>query len=76
MQLEFKVSEFLQLELRKRGINHVKAVEAAQWLDAALILGDSKDRPGRELRVLLRAGNVVGSRQELNGRWFIDRIGA
>lgn len=51
----------------------VPAVEAAHWLDQAGLLRDSEIRHGLPLRNLLRAGLIVGQRQEPNRRWFIDR---
>ncbi len=68
------IGTFLQDELRRRGALEVPAVEAASWLDQAGLLKDSKHRPGRPLRNLLRAGQIPGQRQEANGRWFVDRI--
>lgn len=58
-----------------RAMDFVGAVDAAQWLDQAGLLRDSTERPGKPLRELLRSGNIAGQRQELNGRWYIDRIG-
>lgn len=54
----------------------MSAVEAATWLEAAGLLEDSLDRPGRPLRELLRAGLIDNARQEHNRRWFIDRADA
>lgn len=71
---QIAIVEFLQRELSKRNLSSVSAVEAATWLDGAGILKDSKDRPGKPLRDLLRAGRIAGQRQEPNGRWHIDRI--
>lgn len=71
--VEDRVNSFLQAELARRGQTEVSAVEAAAWLDAARILADSKERPGRNLRNLLRAQMIKGARQELNGRWFIEK---
>jgi hypothetical protein len=71
---EYNISEFIQNELLKRGMQHVSAVEAAQWLDSAGFLQDSKAHPGKPLRDLLRAGIIQGQRQESNRRWFIDRL--
>jgi hypothetical protein len=68
-----QVSEFLQLFLRIRGLARVGAVPAARWLDAVGILRDSRTRPGKPLRDLLRAQRIVGRCQEPNGRWFIGR---
>jgi hypothetical protein len=74
MGKEIAVSSFLQDELRKRNIMSVAAVEAARWLDYAGMLKDSATRPGLPLRDMLRAGKIAGQRQEMNGRWFIDRL--
>jgi len=51
-------------------------VEAATWLDRAGLLKDSTDRPGKALRELLRAGKILGQRQDPNRRWFIRRTDA
>lgn len=74
MSNDFKISTFIQDELRKRNASCVKAVDAARWLNGAGILEDSTTRPGKPLRDLLRAGTIVGQRQEPNGRWFIDFV--
>jgi hypothetical protein len=69
------INHFLQDELRRRGLDYVPAVEAAQWLDGADLLPDRKE--GLPLRDLLRQGNIVGGRQEppqRYGKWFIDRL--
>jgi len=49
-------------------------VEAAQWLEQAGLLKDSKVRPGRPLRDLLRMKLINGQYQLPNRRWFIKRI--
>ena len=72
-----EISEHLQRELRRRkNVSSVSAVDAAQWLDQARLLRDSPDRPGRSLRRLLRRGKITGARQEMNNRWFIERVSA
>jgi hypothetical protein len=68
------IGDFLQEELRRRGMLEVPAVEAAGWLDRAGLLRDSKQRPGLPLRNLLRADRIPGQRQDTNSRWFIDRV--
>lgn len=73
-ELTTKINAFLQHELRRRGLSEVTAVEAAEWLERAGILKDSKSRPGLPLRNLLRAKKITGQRQEPNRRWFIDRV--
>jgi hypothetical protein len=67
------ISDFLQRGMSERSLDTVPAVEAARWLDRGGLLKDSRHRPGLPLRELLRAGQILGQRQELNGRWFIDR---
>lgn len=69
-----QINSYLQRQLQRRKLDSVTAVEGAQWLDQAGILKDSADRPGLPLRNLLREGVIVGQRQELNSRWFIDRM--
>ena len=73
MASDFEINQYLQAELERRGRAEVSAVEAAKWLDAGGRLRDSKDRPGRELRRLLRNHKIIGARREMNNRWFIDR---
>ncbi|MCC7162451.1 MAG: hypothetical protein IT331_08150 [Anaerolineae bacterium] len=68
------INSYLQQQLRRRGLDSVTAVDAAEWLDKANILKDSAHRPGLPLRNLLREGVILGQRQELNSRWFIDRV--
>lgn len=68
------VSLYVQLELRRRGLRDVSAVEAASWLDRAGILMDSRHRPGLPLRNLLRSGLILGQRKESGRWWFIDRV--
>jgi hypothetical protein len=68
------INDFLQRELKRRGLAEVPAVEAAEWLDAAGLLADSPHRPGLPLRNLLRDGAIVGSDQRPDrkyGRWDI-----
>jgi hypothetical protein len=74
MSSDHQINELLQRELQRRSLSAVTAVAAAKWLDRAGLLADSKDRPGRGLRELLRGGRIVGARQEMNRRWFIDRV--
>lgn len=68
------INSHIQQQLRVRGQKSTTAVEAARWLDEAGLLKDSSSRPGKPLRDLLRANRVTGQRQEMNSRWFIDRI--
>jgi hypothetical protein len=70
------INRFLQEQLAHRDIDCATAVDAAEWLDQAGLLADSADRPGLPLRRLLRAQKIQGQRQEPNGRWHIDRVGA
>lgn len=64
----------LQRRLAARGMPSVTAVEAGAWLDEVGLLRDSETRPGLPLRRLLRAGVVLGQRQEPNGRCVIERL--
>jgi len=73
MATDIQVNDHLQAELRRRDLGEVSAVDAAAWLDAAGLCRDSIDRPGRELRRLLRGGRIVGARHEVNRRRFIER---
>jgi hypothetical protein len=69
------INHFLQNELKKRGLAHVTAVEAAQWLDTEGLLPDRTE--GLPLRNLLRKGRITGGRQQPPqrfGNWFIDRL--
>jgi hypothetical protein len=71
---EREITAFLQSRLAMLGLEDVAAVQAAQWLDDAGLLGDSSSRPGKPLRDLLRAGNIGCAEQRPptpNGRWFI-----
>jgi hypothetical protein len=69
----YKISQFLQNTLDEKGLSEVTANDAAKWLDEAGLLKDSPTRPGKPLRDLLRAKQIIGQRQESNHRWFIDR---
>lgn len=69
-----RINNFLQSQLKMRNLSAVDVVEAAKWLDARGILKDSHDRPGQPLRRYLRRGVILGQRQELNKRWYIDRV--
>jgi hypothetical protein len=72
------VSDFIQKELRRKSLTEVRAVEAARWLDRAGLLADSRDRPGRNLRKLLREGSIAGAVQRPPGRygsWYITKAG-
>ncbi|MGA7704721.1 MAG: hypothetical protein WB998_07480 [Solirubrobacteraceae bacterium] len=71
------INSFMQRELRRRRLSEVQAVEAASWLQQAQLLADSKSRPGKPLRDLLRVGAIHGSDQrpnKPNGRWFIVSV--
>lgn len=68
------INQILQKTMAERCVDTIAAVDAAAILDEAGVLSDSPDRPGRELRRLLRGGLIQGSRQLPNRRWFIDRI--
>jgi hypothetical protein len=51
------------------------AVEAAGELDRMGLLVDSRSRPGKPLRDMLRAGQIEHAHQENGGRWFIRHGG-
>lgn len=68
------INRFIQEQLVVRELQSVTAVQAAIWLDKAGLLADSSSRAGKKLRDLLRAHEIAGQRQELNGRWYIDRV--
>ncbi len=68
-----EINSHIQQKLREENLTKVRAVDAATWLDDANLLKDSIDRPGKPLRNLLRAGVIIGSHQEANGRWYIYR---
>lgn len=69
------INQVLQNTMAERCIDTISAVDAAAILDEVGVLADSPDRPGRELRRLLRDGLITGARQLPNRRWFIDRTG-
>jgi hypothetical protein len=67
-----RINRFLQATLEGSGLQSVAAVEAARWLDDAGLLRDSRSRPGKPLRDLLRSGVIKHARQD--GRfWYIDK---
>lgn len=70
-----RINSFLQEKLLKEQRKEIRAVEAANWLDSAGLLRDSKTRSGKNLRRLLREGRIHGQEQrpdKPNGRWFIQ----
>jgi len=71
-----EIDRFLQVELVRRRLGEVSAVEAAAWLDEQGLLSDSPSRPGLPLRKLLRAGQLRSGEQrppQRHGDWFIVR---
>jgi len=68
------INLYIQFMLQQRGESEATAVQAAEWLQTAGILKDSRHRPGLPLRELLRSNKILGQRQEANRRWFIDRV--
>lgn len=71
------INNYLQEELSRRNKATVDAVEAAGWLDKANLLKDSKSRPGKPLRKLLRDGQIKGAVQDppqRYGRWYINNL--
>jgi hypothetical protein len=74
-----QITDFIQAELRRRGLKETTAVEAAAWLDRGGLVTDRKERPGAPLRKLLRDGAIGGAEQRpkgSHGRWFIRVSGA
>lgn len=72
-----EINTLIHRRLRTEGLEEVTANEAAKWLDRAGLLADSSDRPGRNLRKLLRDGSIRGSIQRpsgKHGRWFITKV--
>ncbi len=70
------INSFIQSRLKYLKMNEVTAIEAAEWLDEAKFLKDSKLRPGLPLRKLLRKGLIIRAWQDPptpHGRWFIGR---
>jgi hypothetical protein len=65
------ISRFIQAELSRRGLTEVTAVEAAEWLDRAGLLGDSTQRKGKNLRRLLRDHRIPGAVRLPAGHWRI-----
>jgi len=68
------INRLIQSRLHHLGRANVTAVEAALWLDEAGLLADSRARPGKPLRVLLRAGRVPEGRQ--HGRFWYIHVGS
>ena len=68
-----KINNFIQMELKKRNLFEVNAIEAAKWLDEADLLKDSKDRPGLQLRDLLRDKKIKNAFQRSATYWIITR---
>lgn len=74
------INRFSQNELRRRGLDRIPDVNAAQWLDQDGLLPDpnrNNRRRGLRLRNLLKDGQINGGRQEPPqpyGRWFIYRV--
>lgn len=69
-----KINDYIQYQLKSLDLEEVRANEAARWLDQAGLLSDSKSRPGKPLRNLLRMKLIIGQYQTPGQRWFIKRI--
>ena len=67
------INQFLQNKLNEQELSEVSAVDAAYWLDEAGILKDTKDRPGKPLRDLLRDNKINNAIQKNARFWFILR---
>lgn len=74
MPYHLPISEFIQTELKRKNMQEISAINAAQWLDRAGLLKDSLSRPGKPLRDLLRSKKIVGQKQLSNRRWFIECV--
>ena len=70
------ISNALQRYMRQNGIENLKAPEAGGLLEQWGLLVDSRQRPGKPLRDLLRAGIITGQEQPggPNSTWFIRRV--
>ena len=71
-----KISDALQRYMRENNIEFLKAPEAGEFLEQWGLLRDSKQRPGKPLRDLLRAGVIAGQEQPggRNSTWYIRRV--
>lgn len=69
-QIEIAIENFL---IRERKFE-TNPVEAGAYLDRIGLLKDSKDRPGKPLRDILRKGQLSHAYQNGN-RWIIPRMG-
>lgn len=68
------IIKFLDNHLIKNRLRSVTAVEANALLEKAKLLKDSKDRPGKPLRDLLRKGLIPHAYQiESSRSWVIPR---
>lgn len=67
-----KVVRAIDEYLDQKGLSETTPVEVASYLDRKGILKDSKDRPGKPLRDLLRKGEIPNAHQNGN-RWVIRR---
>jgi hypothetical protein len=68
------IIKFINDYLTKSGLQSVSAVEANALLEKAKLLRDSKDRPGKPIRDLLRKGLIPHAYQLANSRWVIPRL--
>jgi len=68
-----KIIEFLDEYINNSKITHLTPVEANRLLDQAGLLNDSKSRPGKPLRTLLRKGLISHAYQptDRGSNWFI-----
>lgn len=69
------INQHLQVELGQLDRDSVEPVEAEEWLAAAGLLDIHPTRRGKNLRDLLRAGQIAGQERLANGRWVIHRLG-
>jgi len=68
-----KIIEFLDEYIDKSKITHLTPIEANRLLEQAGLLDDSKSRPGKPLRILLRKGLISHAYQPTGqgSNWFI-----
>ncbi len=68
------INRLIQERLKQMGKTTAPVTEVTRWLDQAGVLRDNPANRGKPLRDLLRAGRIVGHRQDAHGHWFIDRL--
>lgn len=69
-----KINNFIQLQLKAKKLSEVSLKIAAEWLDQADHLIDSRSSPGFPLRRLVSANKIVGAFRKKNYYWFIRQL--